>query len=64
MRIFNIIVTVTDQGLECEADQRHAEILMKDMRSDESSEGVVTPGVVSTSGGGQSCEGEARQQGG
>ena len=42
---------MTDQGLQYEADQRHAEILMKDMCVDESSKGVVTPGVVSTSDG-------------
>ncbi len=44
-------MTVTDLGLEREADQRRAEILMKDMCIDESSKGV-TPGVVSTSEGG------------
>ncbi len=37
MRILNRIVTVTDQGLEYEADRRHAEILMKDMCIDEGS---------------------------
>ncbi len=64
VRIFNRIATVMDQGLEYEADQRHAEILMKDIRIDESHKGVVTPRVVSTGEGGQVCEGEARQHGG
>ena len=36
---------VTEDGLEYEADQRHAEILMRDMGMDESCKGVVTPGV-------------------
>ncbi len=57
MRILNQIVTVTDQGLEYEADQGHAEILMKDICIDESSTGAVTPGVANTSEGRQGCEG-------
>ena len=57
--ILNRIVTVTGNGLEYEADQRHAEILMRDMGIDEGSKGVVTPGV-STSEGGQAQEGQAR----
>ncbi len=64
VRILNKIVTVTDQGLEYEADQRHAEILMEDMCIGERSKGVATPEVVSTGEGGQVGEGEARQQGG
>ncbi len=64
MRILNRIVTVTNQGLKREADQRRAEILMKDMCVDESSKGVVTPGVVSTGEGVRACEGEVRQCGG
>ncbi len=47
LRILNRIVTVTENGLEYEADQRHGEILMRDMGVDESSKGVATP-VVST----------------
>ena len=45
VRILNRIVTVTKDGLEYEADQRHAEILMRDMGVDEDCKGVVTPGV-------------------
>ncbi len=37
---------MTDEGLEYEADGRHAEIVMRDMGTDESIEGVVAPGVV------------------
>ena len=55
VRILIRIVTVTENGLEYEADQRHAEILMRDMGIDESSKGVVTPGV-SVAEGGQSGE--------
>ena len=51
VRILNRIVTVTENGLEYEADQRHAEILMRDMGIDESSKGVTTPGVSSIEGG-------------
>ncbi len=50
-RILNRIVTVTENGLEYEADQRHAEILIRDMGIDESSKGVVTPGVSIAEGG-------------
>ncbi len=42
---------MTENGLEYEADQRHAEILMRDMGLDESSKGVTTPGVSKTEGG-------------
>ncbi len=35
-------VPVAENGLEYEADQRHAEILMRDMGIDEGSEGVVS----------------------
>jgi len=45
VRILNRIATVTESGLEHEADKRHAQILMRDMGMDESSKGVVTPGV-------------------
>ncbi len=43
-------------GLEYEADQRHAEILMKDMGIDEGSKGVTTPGCNSE--GGQEVNGD------
>ncbi len=64
VRMFNRIVTVTDQGLEYEADQRHAEILMKDLCIDESRKGVVTQGVASASEGEKGREGEAGRHGG
>ncbi len=48
VRILNRIATVTDHRLEHEVDRRHAEILVKDTRTVESSIGVVTLGVVST----------------
>ena len=62
MRILNRIVTVTDEGLEYEADQRHAEILMRDMGIDESSKEVVRPGVVCTSERGQLHEEGSRAE--
>ncbi len=47
------IVTVTENGLESEADQRHAQIFVRDMGAGEGSKGVVTPGVSVGEGGGQ-----------
>ncbi len=44
MTILNRLVTVASGGLEYEADQRHAEILMKDMGINEGSKGVTMPG--------------------
>ncbi len=38
------IATVTESGLECEADQRRADILMRDMGLNVGCLGVVTPG--------------------
>ncbi len=52
VRTLNKIVTVTDEGLEYEADQRRAEILMRNTGIEESSEGVVTQGVACTAEGG------------
>jgi hypothetical protein len=51
-RILNTIVTVTENVLEHDADQKHAEI-------DESSKEVLTLGVGSIEGG-QVQEGQAR----
>ncbi len=56
-------MTARDQGPEYEADQRHAEILTKDVCVDESSKGVATPDVSAREGG-QGCEGEGRKLGG
>ncbi len=58
VRILSRIVTVASGGLEYEADQRHPEILMKDMGIDEGSKGVATPG--SNSEGGQDVRGELK----
>ena len=44
VRILNRLARVTSGGLDYEADQRHAEILMKDMGIDEGSKEVTTPG--------------------
>ncbi len=49
----NRVVTVTENGLEYEADQRFAHIAMKDVGIEESCRGVVTPGMASTSEEGQ-----------
>ena len=51
VRILNRIVTVTDKGFQYKADQRHAEIIMRDMGVDESAKEVATPGVSSIEGG-------------
>ncbi len=50
VRILNRTVTVTSEGLDYEADQRHAEISMKDMGVDEGSKGVSNPGSNSEGG--------------
>jgi hypothetical protein len=62
VRILNRVVTVTDEGLEHEADQRHAEILMRDMGIEVGSKGAVTPGVVFTGEGAQFYEEEGRAE--
>ncbi len=53
-------MTVTDGGLEYEADQRNAEILMKDTGTEEGSRGVTTPG--SNGEGGQDVKGDRREE--
>ncbi len=50
VRILNRTATVANGGLEYEADQRHAEILVKDMGIDEGSRGVTAPGSNSEVG--------------
>ena len=56
VQILDKTVTVAGGGLEYEADQRHAEILMKDMGIDEGRRGVTTPG--SNGEGGQDVKGD------
>ncbi len=56
--ILNRSVTVVKEGLENEADQRHAEILMKGMEIDEGSGGFTTPG--NSSEGGHGVGGEVK----
>ncbi len=48
VRILNRTVAVTENGLEYEADHRHAEILMRGMGIDDGRKGVVMPGVSAT----------------
>ena len=45
IRILNRVVEWTDTGIEYEADQRHAEIIAKEMNLDENSRSVATPGI-------------------
>jgi hypothetical protein len=45
VRILNRIVTWTNEGIRHEADQRHAEIIVRELGLNESSNSVVTPGV-------------------
>ncbi len=47
---------VTSGGLDCEADQRHTEIWMKGMGTDEGSKVATAPG--SNGEGGQEVRGE------
>jgi hypothetical protein len=45
IRILNRIVTWDNQGIKYEADQRHAEIIVKQLGLSEQSNSVVTPGI-------------------
>ena len=61
VRILNRIVSVGENGLEYEADQRHAEIVMRDLGVHEGSKGLSTPGSTQESSydqGGHSKVGE------
>ena len=44
IRILNRVVQWTDEGLEYEADQRHAEIIVNKLGLEMNSKGVSTPG--------------------
>ena len=50
VRILNRVVTVTDEGIEYEADQRHSEIIVRELGLDSKSKTVVTPGIKDSSG--------------
>ena len=43
IRILNRVVTWTEEGIEYEADQRHAEIIVKSLGMQSDSKGVATP---------------------
>jgi hypothetical protein len=45
IRILNRIVTWDNQGIKYEADQRHAEIIIRQLGLNEKSNSVVTPGM-------------------
>ena len=45
VRILNRIVTWTPEGIECESDQRHAEIIVKQMGLEPGSKAVATPAL-------------------
>ena len=45
IRILNRVVQWTEKGIEYEADQRHAELIIQDMCLKKESNGAVTPGV-------------------
>ncbi len=49
--IANRITSVTENGLEPEADQRHAEILMRETGAGDGRKEVATSGVSTTEGG-------------
>ena len=48
IRILNRVVEWTDQGIKYEADQRHAEIIIKQLGLNDRSKPVVTPGSKET----------------
>ena len=45
VRLLNRVITWTADGIHYEADQRHAELVIKDMGLEGNSNSVVTPGV-------------------
>ena len=45
MRVLNRIVEWTDRGIRYEADQRHAEIICRELGYNDNTKGVVTPGL-------------------
>merc|ERR1711973_531261 len=45
IRILNRVVTWTEEGIEYEADQRHAEIIVKSLDLQADSKNVTTPGI-------------------
>jgi hypothetical protein len=51
IRILNRIVTWDNHGIKYEADQRHAEIIIRQLGLSEESNSVVTPGIKSNGGG-------------
>ena len=48
--MLNRIFEWTPEGIVIEADQRHAEIIAKDLELDDKSKSVTTPGVKERSG--------------
>jgi hypothetical protein len=62
VRILNRIVAVGDRGLEYEADQRHAEIIMRDMGVHDGSKGLSTPGSASENRSGQGGHMKSEEQ--
>ena len=50
IRLLNRIFEWTPEGIVIEADQRHAEIIAKDLELDDRSKSVTTPGVKERSG--------------
>ena len=45
MRILNRVVEWTSRGIVYEADQRHAEIIIRELKLESESKSVVTPGI-------------------
>jgi len=56
IRILNRVVTWTADGIQYEADQRHAEILINEMGFETSTKSVVAPGVKMSSDELSKCE--------
>ena len=50
IRILNRVVSWTAAGIEYEADQRHAEIIIRDLGLDAKSKGVCTPCIEHSGG--------------
>ena len=57
VRILNRIVTWTNEGIRCEADQRHSEIIIRPLVLSDASNSLSTPGVK------ENCEEEEKKLG-
>ena len=59
IRLLNRVITWGEDGIEYEADQRHAEIIIRDLGLEENSKSLSTPGGIGGSSDDPKLEGES-----